>query len=137
MEVEHYLREWDYPDPVIQRVIETLEEYRYLDDRVFARQWARDRMVHRHWGPLRLRIELQRKGILKEWVEESIRELFNDRGEEEMALKAIRRRLRASGLRDPRERRRWFSYLLRRGYSSDVIQAVFNRIERGVEPHEG
>lgn len=136
IEVERRLREKNYPDPIVRRVIETLEEYRYLDDRAFAQQWARDRITRRQWGPSRLRIELQRRGIAREWIEDCLRELLKEGGEEEMAMAVMTRRLKGAGLHDPRDRRRWFSYLLRKGYSVEVIQAVFRKIERESEQVE-
>ena len=136
IEVERRLREKRYPDPIVRRVIKTLEEYRYLDDRAFARQWARDRIARRHWGPSRLRGELQRKGIAQEWIEESLQELLSERDEETLAMELMTRRLKGRGaLRhlNPRDRRRWFSYLLRRGYSVEVIQTVFRKIAKESE----
>jgi len=132
-ELERRLRDKDYPEPIVRQVIQRLEEYRYLDDRAFARQWTRDRLVRRHWGPSRLRAELQRKGVAKEWIEEAVRELFDEKDEEAMAMELVARRLKGRGLHDPREYRRSFTYLLRRGYSSDVIQAVLRRLKTEFE----
>ena len=132
-EVERRLREKNYPEPIIRQVIQRLEEYRYLDDQAFAKQWARDRMAHRRWGPLRLRIELQRKGIAKEWIEEALRELFGEKEEEARAAELIALRLKRCGLRDPREYRRCSDYLFRRGYSPDVIQAVLRRFKKDAD----
>lgn len=129
-EVERRLREKKFPEPIIRQAIQRLEEYRYLDDRVFARQWAQDRLTRRYWGPSRLRVGLQRKGIAKEWIEEALRELFVEKNEEALAMELVVRRLKGHGLRDPREYRRSFAYLLRRGYSPDVVQAVLRRLNK-------
>ena len=129
IEIERRLREKNHPDPIIRQVIQRLEEYRYVDDRAFARQWARDRMTRRGWGPSRLRIELRRKGIGKEWIEEALRELFDEGDEEMRAAELISRRLGGRGLLDPREYRRSFDFLLRRGYSPDVVQTVLRRMK--------
>jgi regulatory protein len=133
VELERRLREKNYPEPIIRQVIQRLKEYRYLDDQAFARQWARDRITRRGWGPSRLRFELKRKGIAKEWIEETLRELFEERDEETLALDLITHRLKGQGLGDVREQRRWFSYLLRRGYSPDVIQTVLRRLKENSE----
>lgn len=130
IELERRLREKNFPDPIIRQVIQRLEEYGYLDDQAFALQWAKDRLTRRGWGPSRLRIELKRKGIAKEWIEETLRELFEERDEETLAFDLITHRLKGRGLGDVREQRRWFSYLLRRGYSPDVIQTVLRRMKK-------
>ncbi|MBI3595747.1 MAG: regulatory protein RecX [Nitrospirae bacterium] len=133
IEVERRLRQKNYPDPVIRQVLQQLEEYRYIDDRALARQWARDRFARRHWGPSRLRMELERKGIAREWIEEAIRELFEERDEKTHAMELVAQRLRGRSLRDPKEYRRWFAYLFRRGYSPDVIQSVLGRMKENSE----
>ena len=133
-EMEHRLRRRCFPDPLIEKIIAYLLEYDYLNDRTFARQWIRDRMTHRYWGSLRLRDELHRKGVAKEWIEESLRDLLDEQGEKERAMELMARRLKGSGsvrLQDPRDRQRFFMVLRRRGYSVEVIQAVFRLIEKG------
>ena len=128
-EVERRLRQKNFPDPVIHQVLRQLEEFRYLDDRALALQWARDRLTRRHWGPSRLRMELERKGIAREWTEEAIRELFEERDESTHAAELVAQRLKGRGLRDSKEYRRLFAYLFRRGYSPDVIQCVLRRLQ--------
>jgi regulatory protein len=129
IEVERRLRQKNFPDPVIHQVLRQLEEYRYLDDRALARQWARDRLTRRHWGPSRLRMELERKGIAREWTEEAVRELFVERDEKTHVMELVAQRLKGRGLRDPKEYRRLFAFLFRRGYSPDVIQGVLRSLK--------
>jgi SOS response regulatory protein OraA/RecX len=45
-------------------------------------------------------------------------------------MEFVAQRLKGRGLRDPREYRRSFAYLLRRGYSLDVIEAVLRRLKK-------
>jgi len=133
IEVERRLRQKNYSDSIIHQVLRQLEEYRYLDDRALARQWARDRLTRRHWGPSRLRMELERKGIAREWTEEALRELFEERDETAHATELVAQRLKGRGLRDPKEYRRLFGYLFRRGYAPDVIQSVLRKMKEGSE----
>jgi len=130
IEVERRLRRKNYSDPVIRQTIRRLEEYRYIDDRTLARQWTRDRFLRRHWGPSRLRMELERKGIAREWAEEAVRELFEDRDEKTHAMELVAQRLKGRDLSDPKEYRRLFAYLLRRGYSPDVVQSVLRKMKK-------
>ncbi len=132
-EVEQRLREKNHSETIIPQVIQKLESYGYLDDQAFARQWTRDRVTRRYWGPSRLRAELQRKGVAKEWIETAIRELFDEKDESALAMELVVQRLKGRGLRDPREYRRTFAYLLRRGYSPEVIQPVLRRMKEDEE----
>ena len=132
-EVDRRLRQKNYSDSIIHQVLRQLEEYGYLDDRALARQWARDRLARRHWGPSRLRMELERKGIAREWTEEVIRELFEERDETAHVSELVALRLKGRGLRDPKEYRRLFGYLFRRGYAPDVIQSVLRKRKESSE----
>lgn len=129
LEIERRLREKAHPEPVIDQVLRQLETYRYIDDRALAGHWARDRITRRRWGPSRLRAELGRKGIPKEWIEEAIRQLFDERDEESRAAELVAQRLKNKGLSDPREYRRWSGFLIRRGYSPDVIRSVLRNLK--------
>ncbi|HUK56255.1 MAG TPA: regulatory protein RecX [Nitrospiria bacterium] len=132
-ELERRLREKNYPEPVIRQVLQRLEAYRYIDDQAFARQWARDRFTRRRWGPSRLRMELERKGVAREWTEAAVRELFEEGAEETRATELVVQRLRGRGLRDPKEYRRLFAYLFRRGYSPDAIQSALRKMKESSE----
>ena len=131
-EIERKLAAGAYPGPVIRRAVESLVSARYLDDFNFARQWSRDRAGRYGWGPSRLRAELQRKGIETESIEAALRETFSEKSEEDRARELLERQRSRRGLNlaDPRERRRWFGYLFRRGYSPEVIRGVFRSFER-------
>jgi len=128
-EVENQLRRKGYPPSIIRRVIRQLLEFRYLNDEAFARQWARERVVRRHWGPLRIRSELVRKGIGKSQVDEVLQELLAEQDEVGRAAELLEGWLRGRPVSNPREYRRSYGYLFRRGYSTDVIETVLRRFE--------
>jgi regulatory protein len=132
-EVENRLRTKAFPEPVIRKVIQQLLDYRYLDDPAFARQWARDRIARHRWGPSRLRMELKRKGIAEGRIEAVVRELLEERNEVSRAADLMGRRLGGRSISDPREYRRSYAYLLRRGYSSEAIEAVLRNFSKPFE----
>jgi regulatory protein len=134
LEIERRLREKSHPESIILQVLRQLEDKRYIDDRALAGQWARDRVARRRWGPSRLRAELARKGIPDEWIEEAIRELFDERDEESRAAELIALRLKNRALSGPREYRRWSGFLFRRGYSPDVIRSVLRKLRTNPDP---
>jgi regulatory protein len=132
-EVENRLRGKTFPEPVIHKVIQQLLDYRYLDDPAFARQWARDRIARHRWGPSRLRMELKRKGIAGDRIEAVVRELLEEQDEVSRAADLMGRRLGGRRISEPREYRRSYAYLLRRGYSSDAIETVLRNFSKQLE----
>ena len=110
-------------------VVVALEAQGYVDDQAFARQWADGRASRRHLGSLRLRDELQRKGIPRDLADAAVRQAFAESGEEERALEAARRRLPALRRQNAeRAAARLRGYLLRRGYPADVVRRVLHRV---------
>ncbi len=106
-----------------------LEAQGYVDDRAFAQQWADGRAGRRHIGSLRLRDELQRKGIPRDLADAAVRQAFTESGEEERALDAARRRLPALRRRNAeRAAPKLRDYLLRRGYPGDVVRRVLRHL---------
>lgn len=116
------------PD-VAKDVVAALEAQGYVDDEAFARQWADGRASRRHLGSLRLRDELQRKGIPRDLADAAIRQAFAEGGEEERALEAARRRLPVLRRRNAeRAAPKLRDYLLRRGYPADVVRRVLRHL---------
>ena len=121
---------------VAEDVVAALEAQGYVDDQAFARQWAEGRASRRHLGSLRLRDELQRKGIPRDVADAAVRQAFAESGEEERALEAAQGRLPALGRQDAkRAALRLRDYLLRRGYPADVVRGVLRRL-LGVATYE-
>lgn len=130
------LRRRGAPPAVAEEAVATLEAQGYVDDRAFARQWAEGRASRRHLGSLRLRDELQRKGVPRQEADMAVRQAFAETGEEERALAAARRRLPALQRKNAdRAALRLRDYLLRRGYPGDVVRRVLRRLLR-VESEE-
>ncbi len=115
-------------------VIARLQEKGYLDDRRYAEQWARGATESgRGYGP-RLRLELSRRGIAAEIVDEVVAAIGASHDERSVIAAVMGRRF--SGF-DPatateKEKRRIVHYLQRRGFSVGEIFA-FLREPRGEE----
>ena len=110
-------------------VVVGLEAQGYVDDRAFARQWADGRAARRHLGSLRLKDELQRKGVARPLADAAVRNAFAETDEETHALEAARRRLPALRRKNvERAPVRLRDYLLRRGYPADVVRRVLRHL---------
>jgi regulatory protein len=122
------------PDGVAREVVAELEERGYVDDPAFARQWVLGRA--RRLGSYRLRGELKRRGIPRSLADAAVGAAFGPGEEAAWALEAARKRLSALMKRNPsRAAVRLQDFLLRRGYSADVVSSVVRQLCR-IEPTE-
>ncbi len=119
------LRRRGFADDVAAGVISSLAEVGLVDDVAFARAWADERMRLKPVGPRRLRQELLARRVDSELVARVVSETYGEHSELELARRAAQRRRRTgSGPTAAKERARLRSFLLRRGFSHDIVAAV-------------
>lgn len=71
-EVKKNLIKKEYPEAVIEHVMNRLTELEMLDDREFARYWIEQRETFKPRGQRALRQELYQKGISREIIDEAV-----------------------------------------------------------------
>jgi regulatory protein len=127
-EKEVYLRlkQKRFTEEVIRQVISFLKEKGFIDDAAFARAWAESRLK-KPLGIRRIRQELVLKGIDKGIIEAALGEIKENYSERELVETLARERLnRLKGIEPRLARQRIFAYLVRRGFSPDVITEVLS-----------
>ena len=129
-ELTDKLKEKKFSDKVIEDVIQGLEEYNYINDADFAFNWAESRVRTRRIGPIILRSELLKKGISKDIVDKTLKEIYNKYNERLLAIDALNSK--AKMLRDMPEnkkKRRLYSFLMQKGFSYEIINEILGEME--------
>ena len=119
------------PEPSVAAALERLLGAGLVDDREYARQYARSKVVGSGFSRRRVAQELRKRGVGREVAEHAIAEAFQDDQVEEDAVieRAARKKLRTLVSVDPAvRRRRLYSFLARRGFESDDIRSVLSRV---------
>lgn len=121
-ELRQRLKKRGFQGQEIKETIFFLQEKSFLNDQEFAREWAESRL-RRPFGFKRIRQELKIKGIKQELIDQTLRELNSKYSEDEMIQEAMLRRWEKLKHIEPvKAKRRLFMYLLRRGFSADIIR---------------
>jgi regulatory protein len=114
---------------IIERTLSFLKDKGFIDDKYFAKIWTESR-VKRPLGIRRLKQELIIKGIDKAIIDSQINEIKKNYPEEEIVAQLAKDRLNKSKGCDPQKaRRRVYAYLLRRGFSPEVVIDVLTHEE--------
>lgn len=114
---------------IIERTLSFLKDKGFIDDKYFAKIWTESR-VKRPLGIRRLKQELIIKGIDKAIIDSQINEIKKDYPEEEIVASIAKDRLNKLKGYDPQKaRRRVYAYLLRRGFSPEVVINVLTQIK--------
>ncbi|MBC7900281.1 MAG: RecX family transcriptional regulator [Saprospiraceae bacterium] len=113
---------WTNED-IVDRVIEKLKEYNYLDDEQFACSLALSKLRLKPQGKRRLQQSMSQKKLEKGVVDEAIRLAFEQMPEAVLINAAIAKRLRIKGKPDTREdTKKFYDHLLRQGFGFDLIR---------------
>ena len=132
-EIRHYLRKKDVESIVIEEIIVKLQKENYLNDLAFAKAFVRDRMNQSTKGPLLIANELEEKGVSAKIIEEAIKEYTYDAQFQTALNWAQKQQKRKSSHAYRKRKAQLKSKLYQKGYSSDVINAVFEEIR--LEPN--
>jgi regulatory protein len=124
-EIKQRLLRHGYDDTCAGKVITRLREQGLVDDTAFARFWIDNRGTFRPRSRRMTRLELRRKGLDADVIEQAVRDI-DDRESAYRAALSRTRRLFPSDY--PVYRRRLGQYLGRRGFSYDVINETVQKI---------
>ena len=137
-ELRERLLEKEWADAaIVDQVIARLIELRYLDDEQFAASFASSRLSVRPLGRTRLRRDLQRKKLPNEVTEQTLNQVYDGNAEEDLIDRAVAKRLRLKVVpTTPEATKKLFDYLMRRGFSYDLVRRKIREAAKSVEPSE-
>ena len=139
-EVRARLLQKGFERPLVDEVLANLRHLDYLDDKDFARQWARHLAVNRLSGDIRIAADLREKGIPTTLAQAAIaraREEITQRG---AAAKLLKKHLGDRKITDldMKEKRRIFQHLMGKGFPGALIREMLHHTdEESVHDDDG
>lgn len=122
-EIKDKLKQRGFDENTIKRTVEKLKEYDLINDLEFATAWVKERLEYKPRGKRLLRQELWKKGIKKEIIDQALDE--SSQNEDKSALELLEKiKNRYKNLEPQVAKRRIYGYLIRRGFTYDVISQV-------------
>jgi regulatory protein len=117
----------DFPQEVVDDVIDQLSRAGLLDDGKFSRDWVKARSASKPMGRTRLAWELKSRGVDAPTVDEAL-EAVDEAAECELARSVAAQKLKKMDCSDPLTRNRLGSFLRRRGFDWNVISRVVDEL---------
>jgi regulatory protein len=108
------------------RIVASLTQDRYVDDRRYAAAFAREKSSLQGWGTVKIRFQLRGKGISDEIISEALGEIDPEKAASKLDKLAADKYRLLKG--DPQCRLKLLKALLSRGYGYDEVEAAVNRI---------
>lgn len=116
-----------YDEEDVIDAIEFCEEKGFINDKLFAESFIRDRTNLKNYGSMRIRYELISKGISKDIIEEVLNLDFQD--EFDRALNLAKKRIKQYKDDDKNAvYRKLGGFLYRRGYSYEIVSKVLYEV---------
>jgi len=130
-EVRDQLKKKNAPGAMIERIITTLQEQKFLNDKDFAAWWIESRARFRPKGRRIVELELKQKGISQEIIDEVMAEETADDipDEEEQLRRLIEQRLsKYKHLEKFEIYQKLGAFLARRGYTWEQIKRSIDEV---------
>ena len=107
------------------RIVESLLNDRFVDDRRYAASFAREKSALQGWGAVKIRFLLRGKGVSDEIITEALQEIDADKAASKLdKLAADKYRVLKD---DPQCKLNMLKALLSRGYGYDEVEAAVVR----------
>ncbi len=124
-ELRRRLKRRAIPEPLVDETVEKLRRQGYIDDAAYAQTWVASRNQASPRGKRLLAWELRAKGVAPETAQEAAQESADDDAAYRASLKKVRS---LSSLESAEFRRRLSEFLVRRGFSWDVVRQTVDRV---------
>lgn len=126
-EIKQRLQRHGFEGECVAKTLARLKEQGLLDDMVFAQYWRENRETFSPRSRRLTKLELKRKGLSNEIIEQTISEI----DDKDSAYRAALNRAQRLSLADYQNfRERLGGYLGRRGFSYDIIKEVVDKVWR-------
>lgn len=125
-ELEKKLQPLCEDESLIYTVLDWMVEQGFQSDTRYANMYVRSKGLS-GYGPVRIRLDLNQKGIKEYMIEQAFEENVNEVDWEYEVDRLIEKKVKSGDLLDMRHRAKVMGYLQRRGFSLDVIYAGLDR----------
>ena len=126
LELKNKLSAELFPNDIIDRVIDILENYKYINDFEFTKNYIKNRYITKGYGINKIIFELKRLGINEDDIINAYDETINKFSitEEDKIRELINKKLKGKVYNfeeNPKLKQKLFYYLYRRGFNYETI----------------
>lgn len=127
-QVRQKLLEEDFPEIIINKLINILKKYNYINDNNFAKAFIKDKLNLKGYGIFKISYELKMLGISEDIFNKYLQDenFFNEEGK---AIELLEKKIKKLNYIDFKERQKLYSYLARRGFSFETINKALSSIK--------
>ena len=130
-EARKKLYNWGLGQDDAERIIKSLIDRRYIDDRRFSHAFVRDKLMFSHWGKRKIMMAMMQKRVDRDFIEEALDEI-DDKIYFDILKKIVLAKARTINDADTYEgRTKLFRFAASRGFEPSLIAQVIREIAKG------
>lgn len=119
---------WGVAECDRQRVLQTLVEQRFIDDRRYADAYVRDKSRLAGWGARKIALNLRQKGVTQDIIDQALRQLDSETLADRLADRLSRKAKSVKASSDYEFRAKLIRYGLSLGYDYETIEDALKNI---------
>ncbi|MDO5515934.1 MAG: recombination regulator RecX [Clostridium sp.] len=127
-EVRDKLKEKEYTDSQIEKSIEFLKEYNFINDDSYAKAYINDKLASR--GRQKIKYDLMRKGIDRQIIDEKLSDIDSD-DERNTAMVLAEKKYRSIKKSETDTYKlsgKLYRFLISKGYNYDIVKDVVKEV---------
>lgn len=121
------LKQGCYTQDMIDRAVDYVKSFGYLDDARYAENFVRSRQGAK--SRKEIRALLMQKGVSSEHIEQAFEACYADEGEDEAVRTILRKKRFDPRTADEPEKQRIYGYLARKGFRYETVRQVIQNYE--------
>lgn len=129
-EIRRKLLQKKFPPKIIDEVIKSLFDVNLLNDELFAEKFTEELISRKKFGPSRIRIELSKRGIANEIIDQMLNKYFAEKNDTKILLRNTAEKYLKKGkdLSNKNELAKLYNYLSRSGFDYSLIRECVSEI---------
>lgn len=126
--LKDYLKEKGYPLSCINKAIDKLKAYGYIDDSAFCESYISSYLASKSKN--KLKYDLLSKGIKEDIIEEKLSQLFDEEEEKEKLFRLAKRYMSGKEFK-LKTKQKFYNHFVSKGYDYGLVLNVWEELKNG------
>lgn len=127
-ETEKKIKSWGIPYSLVQKLMSSLEEEKFINDSRFAEVYARSKFRSNKWGKVKISAYLREMRISQSDIKQALLQIPQDLYEIQAVELAHKKRDTLKETDDAHtQKAKLMNYLLQKGYEMDIVQKALKQ----------
>lgn len=128
-DVKKKIKSWGVDDEMGQRVINTLKDNNFIDEKRFSRAYAKDKFTFNKWGKVKIKNMLVQKGIAAKDIENALGEIgYHEYNQ--VLTNLLRSKWHSVKGNVYEKKAKTFRFMQSRGYEYGLIMDAIEKLEQ-------